>query len=99
MKPYFEKMDEFGKELKPGRVKRAAASAEELRKVETDIDAAKKKVEEAGFPTEKINKRGWMTVWQRLEYLIDQGTWHPLHSLPGSLSSRSIRLFEMWFCL
>ena len=22
-----------------------------------------------------------LTVWQRLEYLVDAGTWHPLHSL------------------
>jgi glutaconyl-CoA decarboxylase len=21
-----------------------------------------------------------MTVWQRIEYLVDPGTWHPLHS-------------------
>jgi hypothetical protein len=62
MKPYFEKMDGFGKELKPGRVKRAAASADQLRDVEAGIDAEKKKVEQAGFPTEKINKRGSMTA-------------------------------------
>ena len=22
-----------------------------------------------------------MTVWQRLEYLVDEGSWHPLHTL------------------
>ena len=33
------------------------------------------------FPTEKINARGQMTVWQRLEYLVDPGTWCPLHTL------------------
>ncbi len=26
-------------------------------------------------------KRGEMTVWQRLEYLVDPGTWCPLHTL------------------
>ena len=81
MKPYFEKMERFGKALTPGRVKRAAASAEELRAVEAGIDAAGKQVEAAGFPTETINKRGWMTVYQRLDYLVDSGTWHPLHIL------------------
>ena len=81
MKPYFETMDRFGKPLKPGRVKRAAASAEVLQAVEADIATAVKTVEEAGFPAGKINQRGWMTVYQRLEYLVDPGTWRPLHTL------------------
>ncbi len=81
MKPYFEQMDTFGKALKPGRKKRAEASAETLHGVEAEIAAATLAVEDAGFPTEKINQRGWMTVYQRLEYLVDEGTWHPLHTL------------------
>ncbi len=40
-----------------------------------------KKSKNAGLPTEKINARGSMTVWQRLEYLVDPGTWHPLHTI------------------
>jgi len=87
VKPYFEKMDSFGKTLKPGRVKRAAASADELHAVEAAIDAAVTEVHEAGFPTEKINNRGWMTVYQRLEYLVDAGTWHPLHTLYNPLEN------------
>lgn len=81
MKPYFETMDRFGKPLKPGRVKRAAASADALRAAEAEIAAAVRAAEEAGFPTGKINQRGWMTVYQRLEYLLDPGTWRPLHTL------------------
>ncbi len=81
MKPYFETMDRFGKPLKPGRVKRAAESAEALRAAEAEIAAAVRAAEEAGFPAEKINQRGWMTVYQRLEYLLDPGTWRPLHTL------------------
>lgn len=87
MRPYFEKMDEFGKELKAGRIKRAATSLEELKKVEAEIETAKKEVENAGFPTEKINARGIMTVWQRLKYLIDKDSWHPLHSLYNPLDN------------
>ena len=67
MKPYFERMDVFGKALKPGRKKRAEASAEALQGVEAEIAEATRVVEEAGFSTEKINQRGWMTVYQRLE--------------------------------
>ena len=87
MKPYFDTMDPFGKVLKPGRVKRAAESAEVLRSVEAGVEQAVTAVENAGFPTEKINKRGWMTVYQRLEHLVDTGTWHPLHTLYNPLEN------------
>ena len=87
MKPYFEHMDTFGKELKAGRLKRAAESNSQLLDAETAIAGAKKKVEEAGFSTEKINERGWMTVWQRIEYLVDAGSWTPLHTLYNPLDN------------
>lgn len=87
MRPYFEHMDEFGKELKAGRIKRAAESLAKLQETEAAIDSEKKKVEEVGFPTEKINARGWMTVWQRLEYLVDEGSWRPLHTLYNPLDN------------
>ena len=81
MKPYFDTMAGFGKVLRPGRISRSEGSAEALRGVEEGIGDAIDRVEAAGFSTEKINQRGWMTVYQRLEYLIDSGTWHPLHRL------------------
>ena len=87
MKPYFDTMEGFGKVLKPGRITRAAESAEALRGVEQGIADAVGRVEAAGFSTEKINKRGWMTVYQRLAYLVDEGTWHPLHSLYNPLDN------------
>lgn len=87
MKPYFEHMDDLGKELKAGRIKRAVESSAQLREAEAAIAAAKKKVEEVGFPTEKINARGWMTVWQRIEYLVDAGSWRPLHTLYNPLDN------------
>ena len=77
MKSYFEHMDAFGKELKSGRIKRAAESKRALEEAEVNIAAEKKKVEEVGFPTEEINARGWMTVWQRIEYLVDPQSWTP----------------------
>ncbi|MCH8301677.1 MAG: glutaconyl-CoA decarboxylase subunit alpha, partial [Proteobacteria bacterium] len=80
MKTYFEHMDALGKELKAGRIKRALESQGQLEKAEATIDGEKKKVEEAGFSTEKINARGWMTVWQRIEYLVAPGRWTPLHT-------------------
>ncbi|MDX1402924.1 MAG: carboxyl transferase domain-containing protein [Woeseiaceae bacterium] len=87
MKAYFEHMETLGKALKPGRIKRAAESKGQLEKTEAAIAAEKSKVEEAGFPTEKINARGWMTVWQRIDYLVDEGSWNPLHSLYNPLEN------------
>jgi glutaconyl-CoA decarboxylase len=87
MKSYFEHMDTFGKELKAGRIKRAVDSKTQLEEAEAGIASEKKRVEEAGFPTEKINARGWMTVWQRIEYLVDAGSWTPLHTLYNPLDN------------
>ncbi len=81
MRPYFEKMTPFGKELKKGAIKRSEANVEAFLEAETEISAAVDAVKNAGFPTEKINARGQMTVWQRLDYLVDEGTWTPLHTL------------------
>jgi glutaconyl-CoA decarboxylase len=74
-------MQDLGKELTEARVKRAESSREQLKQVEAELAAARAKVEQAGLPTAELNKRGMMTVWQRIEYLADAGTFHPLHSL------------------
>ncbi len=81
MKSYFEKMTEFGQPLNPGRIKSSADNVEKLKSLEAEIKAEVEKVKQAGFPEEKINARGQMTVYQRLRYLVDPGTWVPLHSL------------------
>jgi len=81
MRPYFEKMAGFGKPLKENRIARSQESRARLAAVEAEIAAARKAVENVGLPAAEINKRGSLTVWQRLEYLVEPGTWHPLHSL------------------
>ena len=81
MRPYFEKMKEFGQELKEGQIKSTAASMKQIQEVEAQVAEAIEKVKNAGMPTEKINARGQLTVWQRLEYLVEPGTWNPLHTL------------------
>jgi glutaconyl-CoA decarboxylase len=56
-------------------------SAEQIKAVEKDIEAAVTTIKTSGFPEEKINARGMLTIWQRLDYLVDPGTWCPLHTL------------------
>ena len=87
MRPYFEKMADFGRELKKGALKRTEENVTQLKAVEAEVAEAVDKVKNAGFPTEKINARGQMTVWQRLEYLVDPGTWCPLHTLFNPLDN------------
>lgn len=81
MRPYFEKMAAFGRELKPNQRKQTAKNRTALETAEAGIQEQVENIKAAGFPTEKINARGQMTVWQRLEYLVDPGTWCPLHML------------------
>jgi len=81
MRPYFEKMPGFGKELKENRIARTQESRAKLEALEVEIAAARKAKESVGQPADAINKRGSFTVWQRLEALVEQGTWQPLHSL------------------
>ena len=81
MRPYFEKMKSFGQALKEGQIKSTAASVKQIQEVEAQVAEAVEKVKNVGLPTEKINARGQLTVWQRLEYLVDPGTWNPLHTL------------------
>lgn len=81
MRPYFEKMTEIGKPLSQSKIKQGEVNVVGIKEVEGQIAEAFEKVKAAGLPAEKINQRGLLTVWQRLEYLVDPGTWHPLHSI------------------
>jgi glutaconyl-CoA decarboxylase subunit alpha len=81
MRPYFEKMDDFGKVLKEGEIKRSAENVKQIKEVEAGINQLVDKAKKVGISEADINKRGEMTVWQRLEYLVDPGTWCPLHTL------------------
>jgi glutaconyl-CoA decarboxylase len=81
MRPYFEKMPEFGRPLKEAEIKRTEENVSLLKNIEAEIREKVEEAKRAGLPQEQINKRGEMTVWQRLEYLVDPGTWCPLHTL------------------
>jgi len=87
MRPYFEKMTEFGRDLKKGRIKSTEENLRSIKKIEEDVAGEVNRVKLAGFSEEKINARGQMTVWQRLEYLVDPGTWCPLHTLYNPMNN------------
>ncbi|MDP3284779.1 MAG: glutaconyl-CoA decarboxylase subunit alpha, partial [Desulfobacterales bacterium] len=68
MKPYFEKMPDFGRGLSEGQKKSNTENVTQIKEVENQVKAEVEKVKNAGMSTEKINERGEMTVWQRLAY-------------------------------
>ena len=88
MRQYFEKMKDLGKALRQSQIdgmkENVARASEIMKEIDAEIDRIKTSV---GVSTEKIHKRGQMTVWQRLEYLVEPGTLCPLHSLYNPLQN------------
>ncbi|MBW2622062.1 MAG: glutaconyl-CoA decarboxylase subunit alpha [Deltaproteobacteria bacterium] len=81
MWPYWKEMDDLGKPLKENAIKRMEENQRLITEVEAEIASEQDRVKEAGLPVEVIKKRGQMTVWERIEYLVDPGTWSSLHSI------------------
>jgi glutaconyl-CoA decarboxylase len=81
LRPYFEKMPEIGKELREGEIRRSQENVELVREQEEILAREVERVKNAGIPAEKVHQRGGMTIYDRLDYLIDEGTWRPLHTL------------------
>jgi len=86
MRPYFEKMTELGRPLKPREIERSKENLAVIRAVEERLASEVERVKTSGLPAEKLTTRGQLTGWKRLEYLVDEGTWCPLHTIydPGT---------------
>lgn len=81
LRSYFEQMPSIGRELKDTRRARLQPNADAILEQESIIAAQVERVRSAGIPAEKIHQKGQLTVHERLAYLVDPGTWHPLHTL------------------
>ncbi|MBI5017849.1 MAG: glutaconyl-CoA decarboxylase subunit alpha [Deltaproteobacteria bacterium] len=81
MRPYFETMQALGKPLSLRQISGSADNARQIGEVEALLAAEEANVQAAGLPEAVVNERGQLTVWQRVEFLVDPGTWSPLHSL------------------
>ena len=81
MKPYFTKMDDIGKPLRPAQLERMKESVAQAESVMKEIDAEVERIKNFGIPAEKVHERGEMTVWDRIEYIVDPGTFCPLHTI------------------
>jgi glutaconyl-CoA decarboxylase len=81
MKPYFTKMDDIGKPLRPAQLERMQANVAQAESIMKEIDAEVERIKNYGIPAEKVHERGEMTVWDRIEYIVDPGTFCPLHTI------------------
>ncbi|WP_020678268.1 acyl-CoA carboxylase subunit beta [Geopsychrobacter electrodiphilus] len=81
LRQYFETMPAIGKELRDGEIRRSQENAELIKQQEAILAEEILRVKNAGIPAEKVHSRGGMTIYDRLDYLVDAGTWCPLHSL------------------
>lgn len=75
--PYFKEMPGLGKALN----KENKANVDEIKQVEAELAQEIARVQNSGKAQEEMNKKGELTAWQRLEYLVDPGTWCPLHTI------------------
>lgn len=89
MKQYFEKMDPLGKPLSDEQIAGTQEGCAKLEAIMREIDAEGERIKNVGVPLAKLNERGEMSVWQRIEYLVDPGTFCPLHTIydPGQEES------------
>ena len=81
MHPYFKNMPTFGKALSDKKKAKAEDNKKSILEVEAKIAEEILRVKNAGLPAEKVHSRGQLTVWDRIEHLVDPGTFRPLHIL------------------
>jgi len=77
MHPYFKEMPGVGKALN----RQLKQNIEQIKEVEAEVAKEVDRVVNTGKSTEAMNSKGEMTAWQRLDYLVDPGTWCPLHTI------------------
>ena len=75
--PYFTEMPKIGKPLK----RELTQNIDEIKQVEAQFQAEVERVRNSGKATDVMNKTGEWTAWQRLEYLVEPGTWCPLNTI------------------
>ncbi|HML38222.1 MAG TPA: carboxyl transferase domain-containing protein [Bacillota bacterium] len=81
--PYFTEMPGIGSQLARSLKK----NIEELQEQEAVIAQEVERVKNSGKAAQAMNEKGEWTAWQRLEYLVDSGTWCPLHTIYDPLEN------------
>ena len=74
-------MDDIGKPLRPAQMERMRENVAQAESIMKEIDAEVERIKNFGISAEKVHERGEMTVWDRIEYIVDPGTFCPLHTI------------------
>lgn len=92
MPSYFKNMATIGKVVSNLN----ESNAEEIKSVENEIESKANEIRNNGKADEAINASGQMTATQRIEALVDAGTFCPLNSLynPGGNKDGSTGLIK-----
>lgn len=81
MRQYFEKMDPLGRSLSAKQIESMKESGAQIEAIMKSIDAEIERIKNVGVSLQTLHERGEMSVWERIEYLVDPGTFCPLHSI------------------
>jgi glutaconyl-CoA decarboxylase len=81
MRQYFEKMDPLGKPLSSRQMDSMKENIERIEEMMRQIDAEGERIKNVGVPLKVMHERGEMSVWERIDYLVDPGTFRPLHTI------------------
>ncbi len=81
MKQYFRNMAPIGQPLKDKQRDKMKDNASQVREMDALVAKVIEKVRSAGIPAEKVRSRGEQTGFDRIEQLVDPGTWLPLNSI------------------
>ncbi len=77
MPAYFKEMPGIGKPL----TRELTQNLEAIKGVEKEWTLEVERVKNTGKSAQTMNKTGEWTAWQRIECLVDPGTWCPLHTI------------------
>lgn len=81
MRRYFEQMDKIGRPLRPRQLEEMRENAAQIEEIMQEIEKEAARIRDFGVPTEELHKRGEMTVWERIDYLVEPGMFFPLHTI------------------
>ncbi len=81
MRRYFSVMPVIGKKIFESTVKSMQENAKQIEEVVNNLKAQTEKAFNEGLPDEVLHKRGEKTAFERIEYLVDKGSFLPLNSL------------------
>jgi glutaconyl-CoA decarboxylase len=81
--PYYKEMPGIGAPLARTLKQNVADLKAQEELIAQEVD----RVKNNGKATELMNEKGEWTAWQRLDYLVDPGTWCPVHTIYDPLEN------------